>query len=76
MFDMRDNNSIGDAATSYSKWVVGYSILILLIVLYSLYHIAFKDPQYRHKTVTFMTLSVIMTAFILTWVGWLYQAML
>jgi len=75
MYDLRSRApEMGDRAMDYPRWIAGITTLILVFLLYIAYHVGYKQNQPR--TVVFMSASTLLTAFVLTWVGWFYVAMM
>jgi len=75
MYDLRSRApEMGDRAMDYPRWIAGITTLILVFLLYIAYHVGYRQNQPR--TVVFMSASTLLTAFVLTWVGWFYVAMM
>lgn len=75
LFDRRASSSaIGANAMQYVYFVTLVTAVALVFFMYVAYHVGYR--QNTSKTVIFISSLVLLLAFILTWVGWLYQAML
>lgn len=75
MYDLRARApGIGDRAMDYPRWVAGISGLILVFLLYVVYHVGYKQSEAR--TVVFVSSATLFATFVLTWVGWFYVAMM
>jgi hypothetical protein len=75
LYDMRvKSHEIGENAMDYSKLITGATAVILIFLMYVAYHMGYKRND--SMTVVFITAVLLLMTFVLTWVGWIYQAIL